>query len=105
MHRAGGIGRKPVGLAGLPDLSLRGPGDFRDLHRAALERNDDAAMVVAMSRKWLVGEDQGLPNLHVSILELRSALGFGFGCRGRRGERDQKTTRPEEETSDATHGN
>jgi hypothetical protein len=62
---------EPVGLTRLPHHLLHRLAVLADdVERAALERDDGAAEVVAMQRQRLVRHDDRLPNPDVGILEL-----------------------------------
>src|SRR6202000_1354837 len=63
-----------VGLPGLPHVRLARASLLDDLHRAALERDDDASVLVAMHRQRRMWNNDRLPHLHVVIFKLHDAL-------------------------------
>jgi len=77
VHGPGRIGGEPVGSTGLPDVRFRRSVLRDDIHGAAAEGDDHARVIVPVHRQRLVWQHDGLPYLHVLILELGDALGLG----------------------------
>lgn len=69
-------------MADFPHMGFRGAVLRNDVHGAALERDDDASVIVAVHGEGRVGKDEGTPDADIIIFELRKALGLRRGLLG-----------------------
>jgi hypothetical protein len=79
VHGSGRIHREPVGFSDFPDVRFGGAVLLDDVHSAALEGDDDAAVLVAMHVEGRIGEDEGTPDADIVVFELGEALGLERG--------------------------
>ena len=90
VHGSRWISGKPVRSASLPDVRF-GWSVLRDnVHSATAEGDDHAWVVVPVHRQRLVWQYDGLPYLHVLVLELGNALALGRAQLGVQDSEDDK---------------
>src|ERR1700722_12367035 len=84
------IFRKPVGVAGVPLIGLSAAALGHDFHRSANDRDDDAAVFVAMHGQWRIRDHYGSPDFHIVVFKLRNSLRLGRLLRRQGDCRQQK---------------